>query len=117
MATQIRLPADPRSARHARRFVTEAAADSPRLEVAALLVSELVTNAILHAGTDIRVAVDRRAGRLRVEVADESAAAVVTRRFSQEATTGRGLGLVETLADSWGTVPRGRGKVVWFELA
>ena len=109
------------SAREARRFVMDALhrlALESYADAATLLVSELVTNAVLHAGGPVTLRVLARSSLLRVEVEDESAAIPVQRHFGAEAATGRGLLLVEAMAHEWGTTstPTG-GKVVWFELA
>lgn len=113
------LPAKPSSAGRARRFVV-AALHAERCEaeaeVAELLVSELVTNALLHARSEVRVRVAAEQARVRVEVRDESCAPVERRSFSPEAATGRGLALVEALAARWGSDVRPEGKTVWFEL-
>jgi len=82
-----------------------------------LLVSELVTNALLHARSEVVVSVSVTAQAVRIEVWDTSRAAPVSRHYAPEATTGRGLVLVEALADAWGTDVGPRGKTVWFELA
>ncbi len=118
---EIVLPAHPRSAREARQFVAAQLENgyARHSDTAQLLVSELVTNAILHARTRVCVRVVRRNGRVRVEVVDHSQTATRGRRYSSEATTGRGLGLVEALADEWGVDvdPSGGGKTVWFEVS
>lgn len=116
------LPAAPTSARAARRFVAEALAHwrlPEVVETAELLVSELVTNALLHAHTDVELIARLTEGRVHIEVRDESSFLPTTRRHHQESQTGRGLELVETLADAWGVdAPDGsEGKGVWFELA
>lgn len=95
-----------------------------RLAVAELLTSEVVTNALVHTDrgalltaqlSDGRPACGRR--RLRVEVRD-----FLPRRpappvpVSEDSVSGRGLLLVETLADGWGIRTDGWGKTVWFEL-
>ena len=115
-----RLPAHPTSARRARRFVVDAV---HRLhwdavaEIAELLVSELVSNAVLHAGTELRLRVTADGLCLRVEVMDASPAPALRRSYSESSTTGRGLALVEALAARWGSDPVvGDGKSVWFEL-
>lgn len=90
----------------------------PDLEwVIAQLVTELATNAVLHAGTsfDIRLSLD--ADRLRCEVLDRGPRVPRMRRFGAEATTGRGLQMVEQLATDWGVARVSTGKVVWFDLA
>lgn len=115
----LTLPPDPRSPWRARRFVTETLSDTTAhlADVVALLVSEVVTNAVLHARTEVRVSIERGDDTIRVEVADESHTGPAKRPVSQQAATGRGLLLVEELADRWGTEPNPRGKVVWFELS
>lgn len=88
-------------------------------EVAELLVTELVTNALVHTEQGAEVSASLAAARLRVEVRDYA-----SRRplpyvpTADDGTHGRGLVLVQALADAWGVdvVEPGRGKVVWFEL-
>jgi anti-sigma regulatory factor (Ser/Thr protein kinase) len=109
------------SAGAARRFVwaTLESWDLDALaDTATLLVSELVGNVVLHAGTDADVVVRRSAGRVRVEVVDGSSQLPVRKLYSDTATTGRGLALVEKLSTRWGAeTSSGGGKSVWFELA
>jgi anti-sigma regulatory factor (Ser/Thr protein kinase) len=85
---------------------------------AVLLVSELVTNAVLHAGTDIEVALHLEGGCLRVDVRDGDPRAPSVRHYSTLSGTGRGLALVDQLARRWSIDPSpdGTGKTVWFEL-
>ena len=115
------LPAELASARRARQFVAECAArmDRPEVtEVAQLLVSELVTNAVAHAGTPLEVECAPTDRGLRVEVHDGSTRLPVPVRPHPWAERGRGLVLVDTLASRWGADPRpGSGKAVWFELS
>jgi anti-sigma regulatory factor (Ser/Thr protein kinase) len=88
-----------------------------RSEIAELLTSELVTNALVHTDDDAVLTAVVAPGGLRVEVRD-----FVARRpelhapDNDEDTHGRGLVLVESLADAWGVRPHGVGKAVWFEL-
>ncbi len=114
-----RLPPDAASAGQARRFVREVLGEW-RLEgieeVATLLVSEVVTNAVLHAGTDLTVGLRRSGGNVRVEVADRSTQAASRRHYDSAATTGRGLALVDALSDEWGVEARPDGKTVWFDV-
>jgi anti-sigma regulatory factor (Ser/Thr protein kinase) len=86
-------------------------------ELAELLVSELVTNAVLHARTTITLEITAVPDGVRVGVLDGAARGPRPRDFSLEATTGRGLTLVESLASAWGTNPTADGKQVWFELS
>lgn len=118
-ALTTHLPPDPRSAGVARRFVTIALhelGEDGLSELAELLVSELVTNAVLHARTTITLEVYRTTAGVRVGVVDASPRSPRQRDFSDEAMTGRGLTLVESLSSSWGTEPTRNGKTVWFEL-
>ncbi|WP_432103514.1 ATP-binding protein [Streptomyces sp. bgisy091] len=86
--------------------------------VAELLLSELVTNALIHTRNGAVVTVTTAAGRVRVEVRDfvpgQEPAPYVPN--ADDGTHGRGLLLVQNLADSWGVTAQGLGKVVWFEL-
>lgn len=107
------------SAGEARRFISDrlAAWRAPQYEESArLLVSELVTNAILHARTDVTVRLELDPTRLRLEVMDASARQPVSRHYSLEATTGRGLALIDALAGRWGVDNDGQGKTVWAEI-
>jgi anti-sigma regulatory factor (Ser/Thr protein kinase) len=120
MPIDVTLPPNTQSPRRARRFVAEAlGTDTPRVaEVVALLVSEMVTNAVLHARTDVRVSIERGMDTIRVEVADDCVSGPTVQHFTtHQAATGRGLQLVDQLADRWGSEPRTGGKVVWFEVA
>ncbi|WP_051776480.1 ATP-binding protein [Kitasatospora phosalacinea] len=88
-------------------------------DTAELLASELVTNALVHTGRGaVFDAVLTEASRLRVEVQDGAAQAPARRAAAAEtATSGRGLMLVEALADDWGVQLRADGKTTWFELS
>lgn len=83
---------------------------------AQLLVSELVSNAVLHAGTEITLVLDLDGERLRIEVSDRDGVLPRHRAPEPEATTGRGLLIVDRLSDRWGSTPRPDGKIVWAEL-
>jgi len=86
-----------------------------------LLLTEVVTNAVVHAGTPFTVHVTGRPGWARVEVHDCSAEPPHQRRANRRSEHGRGLLLVDRLADSWGwqqdeqSLPT--GKSVWFEVS
>lgn len=120
MGATIELAPEPASVRSARTFCAERLAAwgaAPELvETAALLVSELVTNVVLHAGTPLVVSV-RRGGRLRVEVEDRDPRPPVTKGGDVRAASGRGLLLIEAMSEGFGTEVRPSGKLVWFELA
>ena len=86
-------------------------------EVAVLLTSELVTNAIRHGGppVTVRAGLSRR-GSLRIEVRDDEPGSVVARLAGLDDDGGRGLLLVDSLADRWGYRSTRSGKRVWFEV-
>ncbi|XKK61673.1 SpoIIE family protein phosphatase [Streptomyces sp. ARC32] len=118
-AVSRRFPDGPRSVAAARRFVRAALDGSPadRVGTAELLVSELVTNAVLHARTEVEVSVARLDGRVRVRVGDgQPGRGLVPQRCSPYAGTGQGLALVEQLASRYGADGDDAGKTVWFEL-
>ncbi|RJK94219.1 SpoIIE family protein phosphatase [Vallicoccus soli] len=85
-------------------------------EVATLLTSEVVTNAVVHARTAVGLRVHAAADRVRVEVSDGSRRRPVRRELDTEATGGRGLLLLDRLATTWDVRRTGDGKTVWFEL-
>jgi anti-sigma regulatory factor (Ser/Thr protein kinase) len=107
----------------ARRFVAEAlsAASEEARETATLLVSELVTNAIVHADSGVTVTVvsPTSSGGIRVDVEDRSTSRPVELRPSATTPHGRGVQLVSALSDEWGVLeaPGRGGKTVWFELS
>ncbi len=83
---------------------------------AALLTSELVTNATLHAATPMCVTLHILPDRIRVDVADGNPAIPSLKEYGRDAATGRGLTLFNTLASNWGVQVVEGGKIVWFEL-
>ena len=114
------FPAVPESVGAARRFTRAALGrhgiDPEIIDTATLLVSELATNAVVHATSTIRLRIGV-GDEIRVEVRDASADAPVIGDVGPDRESGRGLAIVTTLADSWDWSPRSTGKVVWFELA
>jgi anti-sigma regulatory factor (Ser/Thr protein kinase) len=106
------------SAPQARQFVLAAGwSDDPDLNLRlATIVSEVVTNAILHARTPFVVTVSADEKAIRVDVTDESDALPSKRKYGALHPTGRGLHIVEAIADRWGVAPGPSGKTVWFEL-
>ncbi len=118
---RLELPPEPRSVREARGLVRTALAGwaLEHLEApAVLLVSELATNVVLHARTPFVVTAEQRGEVLRISITDASANRPSRRRHGVQAGTGRGLGLVATLATEWGAEPAEHpfAKTVWFEL-
>ncbi|WP_083975112.1 ATP-binding protein [Kitasatospora mediocidica] len=122
-SSDLWLPRSPKSALFARRHLEQflnTIADGHRLiETGELLVSELVTNAVVHGtreGRLVWLSLRFRAdGRLRVEVHDSSSRLPVQQQAEHRDSHGRGLFLVNSLADDWGSHPRpcGIGKIVW----
>ncbi|MFE4830257.1 ATP-binding protein [Streptomyces sp. NPDC056672] len=121
----LRWSGDARCVAFARLELRKVLADwglSELEDSAVLIVSELVSNAGLHARVTPEQVVETRylrsAGGLRIEVRDGSSERPRPRAVDPEASDGRGLLLVEALADAWGVAERaGPGKVVWAELA
>lgn len=88
-----------------------------RLDDAELALSELVTNAVLHARGSFTVTIEQEASALRVSVQDACAVSPSFSMLDRTAVTGRGLMLVSAVADRWGVDPiPGGGKRVWFEM-
>ncbi len=90
-------------------------------ETVELLVSEVVTNAVGHAGTGGEMVLMQKQGSLRVEVSDSGGGNVAPRNARPEDVTGRGMAIVEALASRWGVVDDAQGsgrraKTVWFEI-
>ncbi len=114
------LTPEPQSAPRARAVVREVLRGSrieSVLDAAELCVSELVTNAVLHAGTQIQLEVRYAASIVRLSVRDQSPNVPVLVRHTRTASTGRGLAMVAAVADAWGIDQHdGRGKTVWCEL-
>ncbi|MFD8545401.1 SpoIIE family protein phosphatase [Streptomyces sp. NPDC059649] len=110
----------PDAVMHARRFTGRTLRTwgvTEELDVALLVVSELVTNAIAHTQGEVRLDLTLAADRLRIAVNDASPRAPVKpASVDWEATGGRGLLLVEAMSVSWGSVPLSGGKQVWSEI-
>jgi anti-sigma regulatory factor (Ser/Thr protein kinase) len=87
-----------------------------RIATAQLLVSELVTNAVLHAEPPLTLCIQRNGDHIRVVVTDGSSVDPLARPMYDDTAHGRGLPLVEALSSSWGWHAAGPGKSVWFEL-
>ncbi|MEU2737528.1 SpoIIE family protein phosphatase [Streptomyces sp. NPDC007095] len=95
-------------------------ASADQRDSAVLLVSEMLTNVLVHTDTDALLVAEVTGGtddrRMRIEVTDASDDLPHRRHPGELASSGRGLVLVEFLADSWGVDPRGEGKSIWFEF-
>ncbi|MEU3187646.1 SpoIIE family protein phosphatase [Streptomyces sp. NPDC006923] len=117
---------DLRGVAAARRFVRSQLRSWDQEEAAEdleLIVSELATNALIHADSDVELRLREFADRIRLEVKDYDTAppvpsfVVTSEEESQHAEHGRGLVIVDALAAAFGTFPNGRGKTVWLEVA
>lgn len=124
---QLEVGADPAEVGRARRWARSRLIgsgmndDEPLAETLILLISELVTNAVVHTGCPAVLRMlfgsgAAEAGTVRVEVADTSARPPSPRHAEGEDTNGRGLELVDGLADRWGWQPEGSGKRIWCEV-
>lgn len=112
------FPPEPLSASAARKFVLSLgwSDDSDTNVRLATVVSEIVTNAILHARTPFIVSVSPNRTAIRVEVTDGSASFPARRKYDTTDPSGRGLAIVDAMADRWGVASAPNGKTVWFEL-
>jgi anti-sigma regulatory factor (Ser/Thr protein kinase) len=115
-ARSLRLSPHPTAPRAARDFVSRALLDwrlSQHLPAASLVVSELVTNAMIHAGTAIELTVTEHRQAIRVAVRDHSPDLPVHRPDTGD-VNGRGMTIVAGLSHAWGVLPDADGsKVVW----
>ncbi|MES5819843.1 PAS domain S-box protein [Streptomyces sp. RG80] len=116
---RIELPALPSSVPEGRAFLHKSLASwdcDTCADEALLLLSEILTNAVLHADGPIGLHVHRTATDLTVEVGDRSPQLPQPRTAAEDAESGRGLLLVRTLAGDWGVRPADEGKTTWFTL-
>ena len=119
LTATLHLPPQTASVPQARRFVLHCLAEwgmEHLCETTALLVSEVVSNAVLHARSEIVVTAAVGSGAVEVRVSDRSQVTPVQRRHSSDATTGRGVQLLDQLAHSWDVLPEAGGKTVRFTV-
>lgn len=113
-------PAQPRSASQARaavRALLRDAGEDQLLDAVELLVTELVTNVVLHVGGTVQVRAAVSPGEVLLEVVDTSPVGPQVRLFSGTSTTGRGMRLVRALAEDHGVRPTDDGgKAVWVRV-
>ena len=113
------LTAEPTSAARARVLATRALAEwhlEPLAGAAELIVSELVTNAIQHAGGTVLLRLIRDGGTVTCEVGDSSRVLPLARHAADDDESGRGLQVVSQLSHRWGVRRTRAGKLVWCEL-
>lgn len=129
LQVQLEVGPDPAEVGRARRWARSRlvgsgiGVDEPLAETLILLISELVTNAVVHTGCPAVLRMlfggagsSGAAGTVRVEVADASDCPPLQRHAEGDDTGGRGLELVDGLADRWGWLPEGTGKQIWCEV-
>ncbi|WP_030579311.1 MULTISPECIES: ATP-binding protein [Streptomyces] len=129
LQVQLEVGPDPAEVGRARRWARSRLVgsgiedDEPLAETLILLISELVTNAVVHTGCPAVLRMlfggagsSGAAGTVRVEVADASDCPPLQRHAEGDETGGRGLELVDGLADRWGWLPEGAGKQIWCEV-
>ena len=122
LQVQLEVGPDPAEVGRARRWARSRLAgsgigdDEPLAETLILLISELVTNAVVHTGCPAVLRMLFKGPGVRVEVADASDRAPFRRKAAGDDTNGRGLELVDGLADRWGWQPEGAGKRIWCEV-
>lgn len=113
------MPPEPASVAAARRHV-EGVLDRWQLSEISWnclqLISELATNAVIHARTEFTVELSRDGNLLRVCVHDGSTAAPGVRHYGSDSTTGRGMRLVDSMSTCWGVERADDGKTIWFEI-
>ena len=112
------FPAESRSVSQARLALAGTMRGLPdeRVQIAVLLTTELVMNAVVHGTGPVKVHAAWGEGSVRVEVDDQSARLPALREIDRTASSGRGLRLVDGLSNAWGVSPGETGKTVWFTL-
>lgn len=116
---RARYNRDLRAVRDARHIAADALKNwdlTDLVDAVQLAVSELVTNAIIHAQSDPELAITLTPDAVRIEVTDRDSALPRPRMVAADATSGRGLAMVASLAREWGVTRRPEGKTVWVEV-
>ena len=120
---RIALAADVNSARVGRGFARQhlAALDSDTTDVVVLLISELVTNAVIHGGphlpdATVDLSIEVGTDGVRVEVTDAGSGTLTVGNGAPDQPSGRGLVLVEHFARQWGCEQHATGKTVWIDI-
>lgn len=114
-----RLRAHASSARAARRFLREVLESwrcDEALEAVLLAANEVVTNAIIHAHSEVELVVRLRSRVIRIEVLDGAARLPAPRDGPDDSLGGRGLKVLDAVASRWGVDTLPGGKRVWFEV-
>jgi anti-sigma regulatory factor (Ser/Thr protein kinase) len=120
-SSETMLAPVPTSSRAARHFVADWCITEGIIgdvvDTLLLLTAELVTNAVLHGRSEVSLRVGRNGSRVRVGVGDENTRLPQRRESDPDALNGRGMALVEALADAHGVDVEAMGKIVWFDVA
>lgn len=119
MGTELQLANEATAPRSARRWLRQHLGDDAgdTAEIAELLLTEVVTNVVVHARTPSTVRLELATGRLCLEVRDASPVLPERRkRAGADDESGRGIELLDTLAERWGVRRLPMGKIVWFCL-
>jgi anti-sigma regulatory factor (Ser/Thr protein kinase) len=119
VTSEFKLPTNASSCPDARGHILDVLEGAPEevRDAAVLLTSELVANAFLHAGGPLTLTVRQEGSLIRVEVTDAGTMPPAVKPYGPQSATGRGLKLLDELAEVWGWQPYGPGKMVWFELS
>ncbi|WP_432563842.1 ATP-binding protein [Kineococcus sp. SYSU DK003] len=119
-SSETTLAPVPMSSRAARHFVADwciaEGIIGDVVDTLLLLTAEVVTNAVLHGRSDVVLRIGRDGSRVRVGVGDENTRLPLRRESDPEALNGRGMALVEALADAHGVEVEALGKTVWFDV-
>ncbi|HEY7563688.1 MAG TPA: ATP-binding protein [Acidimicrobiia bacterium] len=115
---EVTLQPEPESVPRARKFVAGLSLtdDEDKQSRLAAMTSELVSNAVLHARTPFELTVTVQEERIRVSVSDGAEIFPGATTGDPSSLSGRGLRIVDRLADRWGIDPNAQGKTVWFEV-
>jgi anti-sigma regulatory factor (Ser/Thr protein kinase) len=114
------FPAVAKSVRAARRFADEVLPSLPQslLDTVLIMVSELASNSVEHADTEFTLDIEHSGGQIRVQATDSGPGQAVLRHPGPAESRGRGLLVIDQLADDWGVTEAadGAGKTVWCSL-
>jgi anti-sigma regulatory factor (Ser/Thr protein kinase) len=116
---RLSLSTEPASVAEGRQFVRDVLSEWGMVsmrEAVVLVASELITNTLLHTDSPPTVQLSATRSGIRLEIEDESGTHPRQRTYAVDATTGRGMMLVDSMASRWGTEARSTGKVVWCEF-
>lgn len=119
VTSELNLAANASSCSDARHHILDVLDGAPEevRDAAVLLTSELVANAYLHAVGPLTLNVRQEGSLIRVGLSDAGTMPPAVKPYGPRSATGRGLKMLDEVADRWGWQPSGAGKIVWFELS